>query len=112
MNVCVTKIHQGTESQLATFTAPPSVLGTLPLFSSSSRRETNKRWVRSAFGCKCSISVIQDDWRNEASKRGRKKEHTYLFTARNEPLHQHRLGLLRVVQLLPNLLNLQKDILA
>src|ERR1700761_4542523 len=58
------------ESQLVPFAAPPSVLGTLPLFSSSSRRDANKRWVRSAFGCKCSISVTQDD---RATDRGETK---------------------------------------
>jgi hypothetical protein len=46
-------------SQLVPFTAPSSVLVVtlLPLFSNSSRSEANKRCVRSALGCKCSISV-------------------------------------------------------
>src|ERR1700761_6992569 len=96
------------ESQLVPFAAPPSVLGTLPLFSSSSRREANKRWVRSAFGCKCSISVTQDDRASENEARKVGKKHAYLFAARNEPLHQHRLCLLCIIQLLPNLLILKR----
>lgn len=49
-------------SQLVPFTALASDLeALLPLFSSSSRSEANKRCVRSALGCKCSISVTQDD---------------------------------------------------
>jgi hypothetical protein len=52
-------------SQLATFTTPPaSVLENLLLLSNSSRREANKRCVRSALGCRCSISVTQDDGAN------------------------------------------------
>jgi hypothetical protein len=49
-------------SQLVPFTALASDLeALLPLFSNSSRSEANKRCVRSALGCKCSISVTQEN---------------------------------------------------
>lgn len=113
-------------SQLAPFTAATSVLvALLPLFSNSSRSEANKRCVRSALGCKCSISVTQNDDRSHRNttqaerlsslslsfgKRGGRRERerrggvAYLFATRYQPLYQHRLSLLRVVQLLPELL--------
>ena len=112
-------------SQLAPFTAATSVLvALLPLFSNSSRSEANKRCVRSALGCKCSISVTQNDDRNHrnttqaerlsslsllanAGEEGRGRGRgvvAYLFATRYQPLYQHRLSLLRVVQLLPELL--------
>ena len=114
------------QSQLVPFTATVlSALGILPpLFSSSSRRDANRRCVRSALGCKCSISVTQDI---EAHRRERmcvrtrvralgdgrvlkkKRQQAYLLATRYQPLHEHRLALLRVVQLLSNLLILQKE---
>jgi hypothetical protein len=55
-------VRSSRHSQLVPFTVPTSDLETLlPLFSSSSRSEANRRCVRSALGCKYSISVIQDD---------------------------------------------------
>lgn len=54
--------YSSRHSQLVPFTALTSDLeALLPLFSASSRSEANKRCVRSALGCKCSISVTQHD---------------------------------------------------
>jgi hypothetical protein len=86
--------------------------------------------VRSALGCKCSISVTQGDrnsykgrrverfffFFSSLAKRGERgqgngvyERFAYLFATRYQSLYQHRLSLLRVVQLLSELLVLVKE---
>jgi hypothetical protein len=111
--------YSSRHSQLVPFTTLTSDLeDLLPLFSASSRSEANKRCVRSALGCKCSISVTQQLiqgflWRNPRGKgqgnNGVMKRFAYLFATRYQPVYQHRLSLLRVVQLLSELLVLAKE---
>jgi hypothetical protein len=115
-------------SQLVPFTALASDLeALLPLFSNSSRSEANKRCVRSALGCKCSISVTQENdhksytvskelifsLAKRAGKGGQgngvMKRFAYLFATRYQPLYQHRLSLLCIVQLLSELLILAEE---
>jgi len=64
-----TTISTVSQSQLVPFTVAPSVLGILPLFSSSSRSEANKRCVRSALGCKCSILSVTQNNRAHTTER-------------------------------------------
>jgi hypothetical protein len=78
-------------------TGPPSA-SLAPRFSNSSRREANKRWVRSAFGCiSTSNRRLTAAWHRC----------THLLAAGNELIDQHCLSVLRIFQFLSEILVLE-----